>query len=117
MRDSQLSPEHRTGTAPSLDGKRALVLGAAGSIGAIVAKELAHEGADVYLSGRTRSSVEHVAKAVQEQGGRAHAAVVDALDDAAVAAYVDDVARQASGIDIAFNAVGPLVSDRRSPMI
>jgi len=37
----------------TLSGKRAIVFGAGGSIGAAVAKEFASEGAEVFLSGRT----------------------------------------------------------------
>ena len=92
-------------------GKHAAVFGAGGSIGAAVAKEFAAEGAEVFLAGRTKSNVEEVTKQVTADGGRAHAAVVDALDDAAVNEYVDGIARQTGSIDIVFNAVGPLVNE------
>jgi len=49
-----------------LKGKRALIFGASGSIGSAVAKEFAAEGAEVYLSGRTRSSVAALAKRIAE---------------------------------------------------
>ena len=48
-----------------LQGKNALVFGAGGSIGAAVAREFAAEGAEVFLSGRTSSSVETVAKQIR----------------------------------------------------
>src|SRR5204863_419047 len=41
-----------------LQGKRAVIFGAGGSIGAAVASEFAAEGAEVFLAGRTRSNVE-----------------------------------------------------------
>jgi 3-oxoacyl-[acyl-carrier protein] reductase len=41
-----------------LKGMQAVVFGAGGSIGSAVAKELAKEGAEVFLSGRTESTVE-----------------------------------------------------------
>jgi NAD(P)-dependent dehydrogenase (short-subunit alcohol dehydrogenase family) len=97
--------------APILQGKRALVFGAGGSIGTAVAREFAAEGAEVFLSGRTKSSVEAVSKAITSGGGRAHVAVVDALDDATVRDYVEEVAQQAGTIDIVFNATGPLAKD------
>jgi hypothetical protein len=37
--------------------------------------------------------------------------VIDALDDAAVAEYIDGIARQAGSIDVTFNAVGPLANE------
>jgi NADP-dependent 3-hydroxy acid dehydrogenase YdfG len=90
-----------------LQGKRAVVFRAGGSIGAAVAKEFAAEGAEVFLSGRTRSNVEEVKRQISGSGGVAHAAVVDALDDAAVQSYVGGIVREAGGIDVEFNAVGP----------
>jgi NAD(P)-dependent dehydrogenase (short-subunit alcohol dehydrogenase family) len=90
-----------------LHGKHAVVFGAGGTVGGAVAKEFAAEGAEVFLSGRTRAKVEVVAKEITAAGGKAHAAVVDALDDRAVDAYVDEVAKQAGRIDVEFNAVGP----------
>jgi 3-oxoacyl-[acyl-carrier protein] reductase len=95
----------------SLPGKFALVFGAGGSIGTAVAKEFAAEGAELFLSGRTLANVEAVAKQITADGGRAHAAKVDAEDCAAVEEYVDAIARRAGRLDIVFNAIGPLVSE------
>jgi 3-oxoacyl-[acyl-carrier protein] reductase len=94
-----------------LQEKHAVVFGAGGSIGAAVAKEFAAQGADVYLAGRTKSNVEDVMKQIIAAGGHAEAAVIDALDDAAVNQYMDGVAKRAGSIDIAFNATGPLVTE------
>jgi 3-oxoacyl-[acyl-carrier protein] reductase len=94
-----------------LKGKHAVVFGAAGSIGAAVAREFAAEGAEVFLAGRTKASVEAVTRQITKEGGRAHAHVIDALDDAAVNEYIDGIVKQAGSIDIAFNAVGPLVKE------
>ena len=67
-----------------LEGKRAVVFGAGGSVGSAVAKEFAAEGADVYLSGRNKASVDEVKRAIESAGGKAYASVVDALDEDAV---------------------------------
>jgi NAD(P)-dependent dehydrogenase (short-subunit alcohol dehydrogenase family) len=93
-----------------LRDKRAVVFGGGGSIGAAVAKELAAEGAEVFVSGRTAGSVDLVAKEITRNGGRAHAHVVDALDEVAVDHYLASVIGQAGSIDIEFNATGPRVS-------
>jgi NAD(P)-dependent dehydrogenase (short-subunit alcohol dehydrogenase family) len=98
-------------TTQILQGKHALVFGAGGSVGAAVATELAAEGAEVFLSGRHPSNVEEVAKRVTDAGGRAHCAVLDASNEAAVDAYVDAIAKRAGSVDIVFNAVGPLVAE------
>src|SRR5712664_4997940 len=86
---------------PMLQGKSAVVFGAGGSIGTAVAKEFAAEGAEVFLSGRTKANVEAVAKQITTDGGRAHAAVVDADDYTAVEEYVDGIAKLTGRIDIA----------------
>src|SRR5215470_12104965 len=90
-----------------LAGKHAVVFGAGGSIGAAVAKEFAAEGAEVFLSGRTRSHVEEVANDIEKAGGCAHVAELDALDDVAVNEYIKDVTAQAGRIDIVLDATGP----------
>lgn len=69
------------------------------------------EGAEVFLSGRTLSGVEDVARAIVSAGGRAHAEAIDALDEAAVNAYVDRIVKQTGRLDVAFNAVGPRASE------
>ncbi|MEV6110718.1 SDR family oxidoreductase [Streptomyces sp. NPDC051940] len=88
-----------------LTGKTAIIYGAAGSIGSATAKSFAEQGARVYLAGRTRETLEAVAKEITAAGGLASAAVVDALDEDAVEAHAAAVAAEAGGIDITFNLV------------
>jgi 3-oxoacyl-[acyl-carrier protein] reductase len=87
------------------------VLGAGGSIGTAVAKEFAAEGAEVFLAGHTKSNVEDLARQIMANGGRAHMAAIDALDDTAVEEYFDGIVKRAGRIDITFNAVGPPVTE------
>jgi NADP-dependent 3-hydroxy acid dehydrogenase YdfG len=94
-----------------LKDKQAVVFGAGGSIGAAVAKELAAEGAEVFLSGRTKSILDTVAKQIAATGGTAQATVVDTLNDTAVNEYFDDIVRQRDKIDIILDAAGPLAKD------
>src|SRR5262245_13730567 len=98
-------------TAPRLQGKRVVIFGAGGAVGSAVATEFAGEGAEVFVSGRTRDSVDRVAELIKSQGGSAQAATVDALDETAVEDYLNDVVRQAGGIDVSFNATGPQARD------
>src|ERR1700682_4797829 len=58
-----------------LKGKRAVVFGAGGSIGAAVAKEFAAEGAEVFLAGRSKANVEGVVKQIMADGGCAETGV------------------------------------------
>lgn len=94
-----------------LKGKHAIVFGAGGSIGSAVAKEFAAEGAEVFLSGRSTSSVEAVAAEIVAKGGRAHPAALDTLDDAAVNQYVDDIVKQTGKIDVVLDFAGPLAKE------
>jgi 3-oxoacyl-[acyl-carrier protein] reductase len=66
---------------------------------------------EVFLAGRMSSDVEATAKEIAAAGGRAHAAVIDALDGPAVNAYVEAVVKQTGSLDIEFNATGPRISE------
>ncbi len=94
-----------------LQGKYAVVFGAGGSIGSAVAKEFATEGAEIFLSGRTKSSIEAVAKQIAAKGGRAHVAAIDTLDDAVVNQYIDGIVKQTGKVDIILDAAGPLARE------
>jgi 3-oxoacyl-[acyl-carrier protein] reductase len=94
-----------------LTNKHAVIFGAGGAIGTAVAREFAAQGATVFLSGRHLASVEQVAEEIHQSGGIAYVAEVDALDEQAVQAYLDDVARQAGSIDILLNLMGPQSKD------
>ena len=63
-----------------LEGKNAIIYGAGGGIGGGVARTFAREGARVFLAGRTRESLEAVAKEIAAEGGSAEVAELDALD-------------------------------------
>jgi NAD(P)-dependent dehydrogenase (short-subunit alcohol dehydrogenase family) len=93
--------------SPILEGKYAVVFGAGGTIGAAVAKEFASEGAEVFLSGRTKPNVEKVAGRITEDGGCAHLATIDTLDDTAVNRYLEDIMKQTGKIDIVIDLAGP----------
>ena len=97
--------------APILKGKHAVVFGAGGSIGTAVANEFAVEGAEVFLSGRTKPGVDAVAKQIAAKGGLAHAAAIDTLDDAAVNQYIDGIVKQTGKIDIVLDVAGPLARE------
>ena len=96
---------------PLLQGKHAVVFGAGGSFGSVVARQFAAEGAEVFLSGRSRPGLEEVAKHITIDGGVAHVAVIDAEDPAAVEAYLDGIKGEAGSIDVVFNLIGPRLSE------
>jgi NAD(P)-dependent dehydrogenase (short-subunit alcohol dehydrogenase family) len=88
-----------------LAGKNAVIYGAGGSVGSAVAQAFAREGAAVFLAGRTLAPLEALAQEIIQSGGTADAAVVDALDEAAVIRHANTIATTAGGLDISFNAI------------
>jgi len=87
-----------------LDKRTAIIYGAGGAIGSAVARAYAREGADVHLAGRTEASLDTVARRIQSDGGTAHVARVDVLDQAAIEQHTSAVAAASGGIDVCFNA-------------
>ena len=86
-----------------LTDKIAVIYGAGGAIDGAVAQAFAREGAQVFLAGRTQAPLDAVVDNIRQSGGAAHPAVVDALDEAAVNAFVAAVAAQAGRIDISLS--------------
>jgi 3-oxoacyl-[acyl-carrier protein] reductase len=84
-----------------LDGKVALVTAASQGIGYAIAKELAHEGARVAVSSRTREKIE---AAAGEIGARAY--VHDTLDLDSAPELLEAVARDLGPIDILVTNTG-----------
>ena len=87
-----------------LMGKTALVTGAAGGIGAAIARALHKAGATVALSGR---QVEKLKALAEELGGRAFVVPCDLADRAQVAKLIDEATKALGGrLDILVNNAG-----------
>ena len=67
-------------TGTLLKGKQILIFGASASMGRVVARHLAKEGATVHLSARNLEVVKELASDIQANSGQATCAKVDALD-------------------------------------
>jgi NAD(P)-dependent dehydrogenase (short-subunit alcohol dehydrogenase family) len=93
------------GQAVLLENKTAIIYGAGGAIGGAVARTFAREGAKVFLSGRTLSKVERVAREIVAAGGTAQAFQVDAMEERAVESHVAVVVEQTGRLDVSFNAI------------
>jgi NAD(P)-dependent dehydrogenase (short-subunit alcohol dehydrogenase family) len=87
-----------------LEGRRALVTGAAGGIGSAAARRLAEEGAEVVLADRDGDSLDAVVAALREQGHRVHGAVCDQTRPEDVERLFGDVV--AGRLDICFANAG-----------
>jgi NAD(P)-dependent dehydrogenase (short-subunit alcohol dehydrogenase family) len=90
-----------------LDGKKAIVTGAAKGMGAAITTTLAREGADVLLTARDTAALEPVAGEVRALGRQAHVVACDVTDEAQVAAMVKTALEVFAGrIDILVNVAG-----------
>jgi 3-oxoacyl-[acyl-carrier protein] reductase len=89
-----------------LNGKTAVIYGAAGAIGGAVARAFAREGAKVFLTGRRLATLDKLADDISGSGGQVETAQIDALDEGAVEKHLDLISNTLGGIDISFNAVG-----------
>jgi NAD(P)-dependent dehydrogenase (short-subunit alcohol dehydrogenase family) len=91
-----------------LDGKRALVTGASGGIGAALAAALAAQGAEVTLIARSEA-VEEVAEAIRARGDKAVATLIDVTKFSRVQQFFEE----RPAFDILVNNAG---TNRPRPM-
>ncbi|MDR5654727.1 SDR family NAD(P)-dependent oxidoreductase [Ruixingdingia sedimenti] len=93
----------------ALDGKVALVTGAAQGIGLAIAQGYAAAGAEVVLSDRS-PAVADAADALRAGGFRAHAVTADVTDPAGVDRMFRFVTEQAGGLDVLVNNAAILIA-------
>ena len=90
-----------------LDGKKAIVTGAAKGMGAAITTTLAREGADVVLTARESDALDRVAGEVRAMGRAAHVVTCDVTDETQVKAMVNRALDAFGGrIDILVNVAG-----------
>jgi len=89
-----------------LDGRVALVTGAARGIGRAIARCFASAGADVALCDRDADGLAEVAREAEAQGRRALTAVLDVHEETAVAGFFDAIARAFPRLDVLVNNAG-----------
>jgi 3-oxoacyl-[acyl-carrier protein] reductase len=90
-----------------LEGKKAIVTGAAKGMGAAITTTLAREGADLLLTARDTTALEEVAAEVRALGRQAHVVACDVIEEAQVKAMVDTALEVFGGrIDILVNVAG-----------
>ena len=89
-----------------LDGKRALVTGAARGIGAGIAVALARQGADVAISDLSGESTEETAEKARAHGREAFSFEMDVRDLRQLDRGVEAVEKALGGVDILVNNAG-----------
>jgi 2-hydroxycyclohexanecarboxyl-CoA dehydrogenase len=89
-----------------LEGKTAVVTGAASGIGLATAETLAEAGARVVVADIARDKGEAAAVAIQKKGHKAEYIHLDITDDASIAAFAETVHGKVGGVDIVVNGAG-----------
>jgi NAD(P)-dependent dehydrogenase (short-subunit alcohol dehydrogenase family) len=89
-----------------LDGKNALITGAASGIGRASAIRFAEEGANVAVADRNLAAAEETAAAVRKLGRKATAIQVDVSDPAQTAAMLAKTVADLGGLDVLLAAAG-----------
>ena len=90
-----------------LEGRKAIVTGAAKGMGAAITTTLAREGADIVLGARDMDALEVVAREVRGMGREAHCVSVDVTQEDQVKAMVEAAKAAFDGrIDILVNVAG-----------
>ncbi|MDO8486003.1 MAG: SDR family oxidoreductase [Candidatus Limnocylindrales bacterium] len=89
-----------------LRGKRALVVGASGGIGAAIARALAQSGMDLALAGRSMERLSRIRAEADPAGQRSVAIEVDVRDERSVNDAVGTAIDQLGGLDVVVAASG-----------
>ncbi len=95
-----------------LEGKKAIITGAATGIGAVTAHMFAREGAGVVVADINEEAGRRTVAEIREQGGDAHFVRCDVTRESEVAALVRDGAEALGGLNVLFNNAGAQRSGR-----
>lgn len=89
-----------------LDGKTAVVTGAASGIGRAIAFTLADAGAAVAIADLNQAGADAVAAEIRAKGGKAIGIAMDVTDEEAVDSGIDRVAAELGSVDILVSNAG-----------
>ncbi len=92
----------------NLAGRTALVTGASGGIGGVIAETLASAGASVFLSGRNASRLTTLQAKITTAGGAAETRIFDIADPISCRNCIEDVIDSAGALDILINCAGKI---------
>ena len=90
----------------SLEGRVALVTGAAAGLGRATALGLARCGADVSICDRDEAGLADCAKSIEALGRRSHSATIDVREEEAVDVWVEAAVGALGSVDVLVNNAG-----------
>jgi len=90
----------------SLEGKTAVVTGAAGGIGGALAIGLAYAGAEVALCDINKDALGLIEKEINENGGAAFSVPLDMRDISSFESIISEIADKTGSVDILVNCAG-----------
>ena len=95
-----------------LQGKTAIVTGAASGIGKEIAFTYAREGANVAIADLVKSAADETAEQIRQAGGQAIGVAMDVSSEEQVNAGVADVVKAFGGVDVLVSNAGiqPILS-------
>ena len=97
----------------SLQGKRTLITGGAGSLGTLISKAFAERGADVTIQDLNQERLDEVRKAITAGSGKVFSIAADLSDPTECARVVSEANQLMGGLDIVINTAG---INRRKPI-
>jgi len=89
-----------------LQGKKAIITGAATGIGAVTARMFAQEGAGVVVADINEDAGERTVAEIRDGGGTAHFVRTDVTRESDVEALIKNGAEALGGLDVLFNNAG-----------
>lgn len=90
----------------SIEGKTVILTGAAGGIGAELAKGLARAGGEMILCDIAEEAVQKLAEEIKAEGGKATGYRLDVTDFASFPAFVEQIDKVHGHLDVLINCAG-----------
>ena len=90
----------------SLEGKTIILTGAAGGIGAELARGLANAGGNMILCDIAMDPLEKLASELREEGCKAKAIRLDVTDTASIPGFVEEIDKEYGKLDVLINCAG-----------
>lgn len=101
-----MSASKASGASGEFDAQTAIVTGAAGGLGRIVAGLIAGRGGHVVLLDIDAAGLERIGEPIAETGGSSESHVVDVTDERGVTSFADGFSRRRSDLHILVNNAG-----------